>query len=296
MGLTATVTGPPGPIYTLLDATADYGPVPSEASTNCVAGGFSSCFAVQIGGDRPDTHWDAQFTETLDAGGSQVWKLHLGDSFSDVPRSQPFYRKIETLLHNGITTGCTKTQYCPATVVSRDAMAIFVAKGIAGLAEDVPSSGSVGASAYSCKAGGHSLFTDVAPTDAFCKHVHYLAARNVTLGCNATQYCPAQTITRDAMASFIAKAIVAPGGGAAVPVTYTDPKTARSYSCISGSASLHFSDVPVSNAFCKHIHFLWAKGIVDGCTATKFCPGSPVARDAMAKFIANGFELQLYAP
>jgi len=98
------------------------------------------------------------------------------------------------------------------------------------------------------------------------------------------------------MASFIAKAVVAPGGGAAVPAAYTDPTTSRSYSCVSGSANLHFSDVPVSNVFCKHIHFLWAKGIVDGCTATAYCPGAPVARDAMAKFIANGFGLRLYEP
>ncbi len=96
--------------------------------------------------------------------------------------------------------------------------------------------------------------------------------------------------------SFIAKALVAPGSGNAVPISYTDPTTSRSYSCISGSANLHFSDVPVSNAFCKHIHFLWAKGIVDGCTATTYCPGQPVARDAMAKFLANGFGLQLYGP
>ena len=36
------------------------------------------------------------------------------------------------------------------------------------------------------------------------------------------------------MASFIAKAVVAPGGGDAVPITYTDPTTLRSYSCSSG--------------------------------------------------------------
>ncbi len=295
-GLTAAVTGPAGPIYTLLDATADYGPVPSATRTNCVGTGFGSCFAVQIGGARPAAHWDAEFTETLDAGGSQLWKLHLGDSFSDVPRSQPFYRKIETLLHNGITSGCTLTAYCPGAVVTREQMAIFVAKGMAGLAELVPASGTVGAQPYDCSSGGHSIFSDVAPTSASCRHVHFLAFRNVTLGCNASQYCPAQSITRDAMASFIAKAIFAPAGGNAVPVSYTDPTTSRSYSCVSGSANLHFTDVPVSNAFCRHIHFLWAKGIVDGCTPTKYCPSSPVARDAMAKFIANGFGLQLYAP
>ncbi len=175
-------------------------------------------------------------------------------------------------------------------------MAIFVAKGIAGTGEGVPATGDLGGQPYDCSPGGISRFTDVAPTDSFCKHVHYLAAQNVTLGCNATQYCPGQTITRDAMASFIAKAAVAPRGGAAVPVSYTDPTTSRSYSCVSGSANLHFTDVPVSNPFCKHIHYLWAKGIVDGCSATQYCPGQPVARDAMAKFLANGFGLQLYGP
>ena len=98
------------------------------------------------------------------------------------------------------------------------------------------------------------------------------------------------------MASLIAKAVIAPLGGSAIPVVYTDPGTARSYSCNPGAPSVHFTDVPASNAFCKHIHYLWAKGIVDGCTTTHFCPGDAVARDAMAKFIANGFGLELYGP
>ena len=284
------------PCVAPVDLAADYGSIPPGAIGSCNDGSPGFCYQVSASGPRPATHWDGGFVESLSVGGSQFWNLHVGDSFTDVPRSEPFYRKIETLLHRGITTGCNATQYCPATVVSRDAMAIFVAKGIAGLGELVPSTGTVGAAPYDCSPGGHSLFTDVAPADSFCKHVHYLAAQNVTAGCNAAQYCPAQAITRDAMASFIAKAIVAPGGGNAVPIAYSDPTTSRSYSCISGSANLHFTDVPLSSAFCKHIHYLWAKGIVDGCTATKYCPGSPVPRDAMAKFIANGFGLQLYGP
>ena len=82
-----------------------------------------------------------------------------------------------------------------------------------------------------------------------------------------------------------------------MPLTYgPDPGTGRSYSCSAGSASLHFTDVLVSNVFCRHIHYLWARGIVDGCTATAYCPGQAVTRDAMAKFIANAFGLKLYAP
>jgi len=211
-----------------------------------------------------------------------------------VPRSQPFYRKIETLLHRGITTGCNGAAYCPGDTVTRAQMAIFVAKGIAGGGELVPVKGLVGASAYDCSPAGASLFTDVARTDSFCKHVHYLAAQNVTLGCVTGLYCPGQTITRDAMASFIAKAVVAPKGGAGIPLTGSGPS--GSYSCDAGSPNIHFTDVPVTNPFCKHIHYLWANGVVDGCTATTYCPGGTVARDAMAKFIANGFRLQLYGP
>jgi hypothetical protein len=180
-------------------------------------------------------------------------------------------------------------------------MSIFIAKALAGGGEYVPTTGHISGitfgTSYNCSAGGNSLFVDVAPTDSFCRHVHYLASRNVTLGCGNFRYCPAPVVTRDAMASFIAKAIVAPGGGGAVPPTYgPDPGTGRSYSCSAGSPNVHFADVPVSNAFCKHVHYLWAKGMVDGCTATKYCPASPVARDAMAKFIGNAFGLQLYSP
>jgi len=290
----APLCAPGSACITPVDGAATYGTIAAGASAVCNDGSPDACYQVSASGPRPGTHWDGQLAENLSGGGEQPWSLHVGDSFADVPRSQPFYKKIETLLHNGITTGCTATTYCPGSTVARDAMAIFVAKGIAGGGELVPVAGAVGASAYNCSGGGVSLFTDVAPTDAFCKHVHFLAAQNVTLGCNGTQYCPGQVITRDAMASFIAKAIVAPAGGAGVPVSGSGPS--GTYSCDPGSAHVHFSDVPATNPFCKHIHFLWANGIVEGCTPTTYCPTQPVARDAMAKFIANGFGLKLYGP
>jgi hypothetical protein len=280
---------------TPVNTSATYGLIASDAVGSCNKVSPDACYRVSASGPRPATHWDGGFAETLAGGGGRLWTMHVGDSFSDVPRTQPFYKKIETLLHNGITTGCTATTYCPGSTVSRDAMAIFIARALAGGGEFVPST-PVSGPPYDCSAGGHSNFTDIIPTDPFCKHVHYLANLNVLIGCNATQYCPSQTVTRDTMAAFIARALVAPGGGAAVPVTYTDPTSSRSYSCAAGSPLVHFSDVAVSNPFCKHIHYLWAKGIVDGCTAAAYCPGSPVARDAMAKFIANGFNLQLYGP
>ena len=99
------------------------------------------------------------------------------------------------------------------------------------------------------------------------------------------------------MAIFIARALVAPAGGAAIPLAYgPDPVTGLSYSCDAGSPNLHFTDVSTSDSFCKHVHYLWAKGIIGGCSATEYCPAAEVNRGAMAKFIANGFELELYGP
>ncbi len=299
-GTASAFTGPGGALYHINNTTADYGSIPKGAIANCYdASTAHDCYRMTVDApaSRPATHWDATFQEDLDVNGSQIWTLHVGDSFSDVPVSQPFYAKIETMLHFGITSGCTATTYCPGAVVPRDQMAIFIAKAIAGTGPLVPTAGFVGGQSYNCINGGHSLFTDVPPTDPACKHIHYLARENVTLGCNTGLYCPTQSITRDAMAAFVAKAIFAPKGAATVPLTYgPDLKTGFSYSCDPGTPNTHFTDVPVSEQFCKHIHYLWATGVLTGCTATEYCPTASVTRDAMAKFIANGFGLQLYGP
>ena len=284
-----------GVSYTIPDDAAGYGTIGAGATADCGSNCLS--FFVTDPASRPTTHWDATFTETpATSDPPKVWKLHLGDSFTDVPRSQLFYKRIETLVHTGITAGCATGKYCPADAVSRDQMAIFLAKGIAGGGPQVPVSGSFNGNPYNCVNGGTSLFPDVAPTDIFCKHVHYMAVQNVTLGCSGGNFCPHGAISRSDMAIFVAKAIVAPGGGAAVPQTYTDTGTGLSYSCNPASPNLHFTDIGTSDAFCKQVHFLWAKGIVSGCTGTTYCPTQGVTRDQMARFLGNAFDLLLYAP
>ena len=95
------------------------------------------------------------------------------------------------------------------------------------------------------------------------------------------------------MASFI----VAPTGGPGIPTTYgPDPTTGLSHSCAAGSPAIHFADVPATNTFCKHVHYLWAKGIVAGCSATAYCSSQDVTRDAMAKFLTSAFHFVLYGP
>ena len=75
-----------------------------------------------------------------------------------------------------------------------------------------------------------------------------------------------------------------------------DPVTHLSYSCSAGSPNLHFTDVSVSDNSCKHVYYLWAEGVIAGCSSDTYCPDGDVSRQEMAKFLSNGFNLQLYGP
>ena len=43
-----------------------------------------------------------------------------------------FDRAIESVLHAGITAGCTATTYCPGDRVTRSQMSLFLGRGVAG--------------------------------------------------------------------------------------------------------------------------------------------------------------------
>ncbi len=176
-------------------------------------------------------------------------------------------------------------------------MGIFLARAIAEGAANIPVSGTVGASPYNCVLGGVSLFSDVAPTDSTCRAIHYIASQNVTGGCGGGAFCVSQNVTRAEMGLFVARGLVAPGGGAAVPLTYgPDPVTNRSYSCDAGSPNLFFTDITTADSYCKHVHYLWAKGIVSGCSATQYCVAGDVTRGEMARFLSTAFAPNLYGP
>ncbi len=202
-----------------------------------------------------------------DSSSAMLPRAWLTD-FTDVAASEQFHNAIAKVFRAGITSGCGTGIYCPRDAVSRSQMAIFIARVLAGGGAHIPTSGIANGKAYNCAAGGLSAFDDVLPTDIFCKHAHYLATKKVTLGCTPTSYCPTLGVLRQNMAAFVAKGIVAPAGGSAVPLTYgPDSVTGRSYSCDAASPNPSFTDVPIDRVFCKHVHYLWAKGIISGCGA-----------------------------
>lgn len=287
----SNLAGPAGADYALFDGLADYGTIAPGKIGNCFAA-TEDCYELSVSNAaaRPEAHWDLSLEETpLNGDLPTVWKIHVGSSFSDVPATHTFYREIEKLYHAGVTTGCGPAAFCPEENGSRLQVGIFLARALAGGDAAIPKTTAV----YDCSPGGSSLFSDVPAGDPFCPHVNYLAAAGVTTGCEPGRFCAGAIATRAQMAILIARAAV--GGDAAVPISYgPDPVTGLTYRCDPSSPDVHFSDIGAADWFCRHAEYLRATGVISGYPDGSFQPGQGITRGQMAKFLANGFHLQLF--
>ena len=110
--------------------------------------------------------------------------------------------------------------------------------------------------------------TDFFADDADSIHeaaINRLAAAALTGGCARDRFCPRSLMTRAQMASFLARALRL-------------PNTAHDY-FTDDEGTIH------ENA----INRLAAAGIVGGCSAGHYCPGSAVTREQMAAFLYRAF-------
>ena len=259
-GTLSAFTGPAGPTYTINDNAANYGAVAAGATASC----GSNCYAVTAtAATRPVQHWDTTALETVTTGPTtKTWTLHVGDSFTDVPATNAFYRFIETLFHKQITGGCSGTNYCPSASTTREQMSVFVliAKQGAG---------------YVPPACGTPVFADVPATNPFCRWIEELFRRGVVSGCGGNNYCPTQAVARDTMAVFVLRTL--------------DP-TLNPPAC----GTPVFADVPASSPFCRWVEELFRRGVVSGCGGGNYCPTAPVTREQMGVFLSVSFGLTLY--
>ena len=268
-GAATGFTGPAGGTYDLLDATANYGTVPAGATANCSTA-TGDCYELRVTApSRPALHWDGLLAEVLSDAQDARWRVHLGDSFADVPRASPFYRFVETVLHHSVTGGCTASAYCPAGSTARDQMAVFVLAAVEGPLY-VP---------RPCIAGSE-LFSDVPAASPFCRWIEELARRGVVGGCVSGAYCPAGSVSREQMAVFALRAKEGFG--------YLPP------ACVGGQEA--FSDVPAASPFCRWVEELARRAVVTGCGGGLYCPQQPVTREQMSVFLSRTFGLELYGP
>jgi hypothetical protein len=110
--------------------------------------------------------------------------------FADVPAASPFCRWVEELARRGVVAGCGAGNYCPASAVTREQMAIFLLRVLDPTLSPSP-----------CAT---PMFDDVPASSPFCRWVEELARRGVTGGCSSAPplYCPLAPVTRGQMAVF----------------------------------------------------------------------------------------------
>jgi uncharacterized protein YdaL len=149
-------------------------------------------------------------------------------TFADVGADQWAAQYIEALARAGVAEGYPGGVYRPGLVCTRDQMAVFVARGMAGGDGGVPSG------------PAQATFPDV-PTGYWAyRYVEYVAAEGVVQGYPDGLYRPAEQCTRDQMSVFVYRAFIRLRAAAVVlagpAVTSVDPSAAGYYGWSSASA------------------------------------------------------------
>ncbi len=180
----------------------------------------------------------------------------------DVAADHWAYDEIMACAYAGVAGGYEDGTYHPDWLVSRDMMAVYIARAKAGGEEGVPDG------------PAEATFNDV-PTDHWAfDHVEFCVAEGVVTGYDEVTYFPQLIVTRAQMATFIARAHA--GGDASVPAGPIVPT---------------FNDVPAQHWAYKYVEYCCAQDIVQGYDAVTYFPDFNVSRGQMAVFISRAFYL-----
>jgi S-layer homology domain len=210
-------------------------------------------------------------TPPTGAGTNRFWLDDFGSQrtgyqgqvqvFNDVPLADPLFRFIQGVYSVEVTAGCGGGNYCPADVVTREQMAVFLERGSRGPLFTPPV--------------GVGIFADV-PPGFFRDFIEQLFNDGITAGCSTTPmlFCPTNPVTRAQMAVFLLRAKFGPA--------YTPPPATGTV----------FGDVDADDFAAAFIEQLAAMGISSGCGGGNYCPNDSVTRAQMAVFLVRTFEFQ----
>ena len=176
--------------------------------------------------------------------------------FSDVAEDSFAYDAVACIYLLGVTTGTTPTTFSPDEYVTREQMASFMARlyeAVTGTAAPIVP----------------TPFTDM-PTDSFAyDDIARIYGLNITTGTTPTTYSPYFYVTREEMASFLARLYRAVYGQDA-PVVL-----------------MPFFDVPFDSFAYDDIGQIYGLGLTTGTTTTTYSPHLNVTREEMAAFLAR---------
>lgn len=181
-----------------------------------------------------------------------------GLPYTDVSKTHVFHDDIEALADRNIFTGtdCGEDLFCPGQPMQRWQMAVWMVRLVDGR-DPLPLL--------------ESRFADVDDDAWWMPYVERLADLSITEGClRAPQrFCPAARVTREQMASFLARAFDLPMAETA-----------------------GFEDVSESNVHFDNINRLYATKISTGCNQTplSYCPSRKVTKGQMAAFLHRGLK------
>jgi hypothetical protein len=189
--------------------------------------------------------------------------------FADVPADFWAFDAIAACVEAGIVQGYGDNTYRPEQPVTRDQMAVYIARGLAGSDEAVTVPTGV----------TEPTFTDVGEDHWAYRYIEYCVGANIVEGYPHGGYHPGTVVNRGQMAVYIARTMVTPSGDAAVPDPPDEPA---------------FPDVTADNecAWCyPHVAYCAAEGVVQGYWDGTYRPQQAVTRDQMAVFVARAFGL-----
>ena len=197
--------------------------------------------------------------------------------YGDVPTDTYYHEAVTNLAARGVFQGteCADNNFCPHQVLDRRTIAVWIVRALGGSpTEDDQEVFRYPPEQQDERPGQHS-FSDVDHAQWQTPYIYHLANLGITVGCSyePTNYCPDTTVSRDQMASFLARAFALPP-----------------------AADAGFGDVPADSGHLSNIDRLYAAGLTVGCSAPpaefNFCPHLSVTRAHLATFLYRALTRQ----
>ena len=189
--------------------------------------------------------------------------------FSDISCDHWAADAIAACSEADIVRGYPDGSYRPSFAVSREQMAVYVSRALAGGDAAVPT----GPAAPN--------FPDVPADCVAYAYVEDAFANNIVFGYQDGLYHPDRTVDRGQMAVFIARGIARPTGEPGL-ATYLPPYTPT------------FPDVTPSGPYgaCySHVEYIAEHNLAQGYPDGTYRPAVTVTRDQMAAYVQRGFHL-----
>jgi uncharacterized protein YdaL/oxalate decarboxylase/phosphoglucose isomerase-like protein (cupin superfamily) len=215
------------------------------------------------------TTYTLTVTDNLGQTGTDTVTVSMvSEVFADVAEDHWAGDEIAACVNAGIVRGYDDGEYHGSWPVTRDQMAVYISRALAGGDENVPDFTDT------------PTFPDVPEGFWALDYVEYAVSQNVVAGYDDGTYHPEYEVTRGQMAVYVARSLLAPTGEAAlVDYVPADPR--------------NFPDVSSDFWAYTHIEYCVENGVVQGYEDGYYHPEYVVTRDQMAVYVARAFGLGL---